>query len=92
MIGADNLTLEQTPAAPGLNFFPVHTYLLAEAGVPILEMAHLDELAGRQALRIRLLRRLHQAARRHRRADAPGRHAACLRSGPTVVGRLWDGP
>jgi kynurenine formamidase len=46
MIGADNLTLEQTPAAEPLNFFPVHTYLLAEAGVPILEMAWLEELAG----------------------------------------------
>jgi kynurenine formamidase len=46
MIGADNLTLEQTPSAHSLNFFPIHTYLLAEAGVPILEMAYLDELAG----------------------------------------------
>jgi kynurenine formamidase len=45
MIGADNLTLEQTPSAHELNFFPVHTYLLAEAGVPILEMAYLEELA-----------------------------------------------
>ena len=44
MIGADNLTLEQTPTADPLNFLPVHTYLLAEAGVPILEMAFLDEL------------------------------------------------
>jgi hypothetical protein len=31
MIGADNLTLEQTPTQDGLNFFPVHTYLLADA-------------------------------------------------------------
>ena len=46
MIGADNLTLEQTPSAHALNFFPVHTYLLAEAGVPILEMAWLEELAA----------------------------------------------
>ncbi len=46
MIGADNLTLEMTPAAEPLNFFPVHTYLLAEAGVPILEMACLDELVA----------------------------------------------
>lgn len=46
MIGADNLTLEQTPSAHPENFFPVHTYLLAEAGIPILEMANLDELAG----------------------------------------------
>jgi len=45
MIGADNLTLEQTPSAHPENFFPVHTYLLAEAGVPILEMAQLEELA-----------------------------------------------
>jgi kynurenine formamidase len=46
MIGADNLTLEQTPAAEPVNFFPVHTYLLAEAGIPILEMAYLEELAA----------------------------------------------
>jgi kynurenine formamidase len=46
MIGADNLTLEQTPSAEPVNFFPVHTYLLAEAGVPILEMAYLDELVA----------------------------------------------
>jgi kynurenine formamidase len=46
MIGADNLTLEQTPSAHPENFFPVHTYLLAEAGVPILEMAQLEELAA----------------------------------------------
>ena len=78
MIGADNLTLEQTPTAPGLNFFPVHTYLLAEAGVPLLEMAQLDELAGRQALRVRFFRRLHQAARRHRRAYAAGGDAAAM--------------
>lgn len=44
-IGADNLTLEQTPSADPRNFLPVHTYLLAEAGVPILEMAYLEELA-----------------------------------------------
>jgi kynurenine formamidase len=48
MIGADNLTLEQTPAVASLNFFPVHTYLLAEAGVPILEMAYLDDLVQEQ--------------------------------------------
>jgi kynurenine formamidase len=45
-IGADNLTLEQTPAADPINFFPVHTYLLAEAGVPIIEIMQLDELAA----------------------------------------------
>ena len=45
-IGADNLTLEQTPAPDPINFFPVHTYLLAEAGVPIIEIMQLDELAA----------------------------------------------
>jgi len=45
MIGADNLTLEQTPSAHELNFLPVHTYLLAEAAVPIMEMANLEELS-----------------------------------------------
>ena len=44
-IGADNLTLEQTPTPDPLNFFPVHTYLLAEAGVPIIEMMDLQKLA-----------------------------------------------
>ena len=48
MIGADNLTLEQTPSAHELNFFPIHTYLLAEAGIPIMEMAWLEELAQEQ--------------------------------------------
>jgi kynurenine formamidase len=46
MIGADNLTLEQTPSTEEGNYLPVHCYLFAEAGVPILEMAQLDELAA----------------------------------------------
>jgi kynurenine formamidase len=46
MIGADNLTLEQTPSTEPGNYLPVHCYLLAEAGVPIMEMAQLDELSA----------------------------------------------
>ncbi|WP_158800809.1 cyclase family protein [Acidisoma sp. S159] len=46
MIGADNLTLEQVPSTEPGNYLPVHCYLLAEAGVPILEMAQLDELSA----------------------------------------------
>jgi kynurenine formamidase len=46
MIGADNLTLEQTPSSEPGNYLPVHCYLFAEAGVPILEMAQLDELSA----------------------------------------------
>lgn len=45
MIGADNIALEHTPSADPDNWLPVHTYLLAEAGVPILEVVHLEELA-----------------------------------------------
>lgn len=46
MIGADNHSLEQVPSADPENWQVVHTYLLAEAGVPILEMANLEELAA----------------------------------------------
>jgi kynurenine formamidase len=45
VIGADNHCLEQTPSADPENPQVVHTYLLAEAGVPILEIANLEELA-----------------------------------------------
>jgi kynurenine formamidase len=46
MIGADNVGLEAIPASPGESFQAVHTYLLAEAGVPILEVVRRDELAA----------------------------------------------
>ncbi len=45
MIGADNHSLEQAPSADPENWQVVHTYLLCEAGVPILEIANLEELA-----------------------------------------------
>lgn len=45
MVGADNIALEHLPSADLENWLPVHTYLLAEAGVPILEVVHLEELA-----------------------------------------------
>ena len=46
MIGADNLTLERVPTLDPDNWLPVHTYLLAEAAVVIMEMAFLDEIAA----------------------------------------------
>jgi kynurenine formamidase len=46
MIGADNLTLEQIPSTEPGNYLPVHCYMLAEAGVTIMEMAQLEELAA----------------------------------------------
>jgi kynurenine formamidase len=44
-IGSDNLTLEQYPTAEGNIWPPVHGYLLAEAGIPIMEVVDLEELA-----------------------------------------------
>lgn len=45
-IGGDTLTLEQIPSADPENWMVVHTYLLAEAGVPIMEVVDLEALAG----------------------------------------------
>jgi kynurenine formamidase len=46
VIGSDNQALEQMPSADPENWQVVHTYLLAEAGVPIIEVANLEELAA----------------------------------------------
>jgi kynurenine formamidase len=46
LIGSDNLALEQVPADDSESWLPVHTYLLAEAGVPIMEVANLEELSA----------------------------------------------
>lgn len=45
VIGADNLALEHYPGADPENWDVVHTYLFAEAGVPIMEVVNLEELA-----------------------------------------------
>lgn len=45
VIGADNLSLETFPSQAEGDWVPVHTYLLAHKGIPIIEMAVLDELA-----------------------------------------------
>jgi len=44
-IGADNIGIEQQPAPVGQIWPPVHSYLLAEAGVPMIEVLDLEELA-----------------------------------------------
>lgn len=44
-IGADNIALEQLPSADPDNWMAVHTYLLAEAGVPIIEVLDLEQLS-----------------------------------------------
>jgi kynurenine formamidase len=45
VIGGDNLSLEHFPVERTDNWIPVHTYLLAQRGVPIIEVANLEELA-----------------------------------------------
>src|SRR5699024_9729598 len=45
IIGADNIALEQNPSPEEDNYFPVHTYLFSEVGVPIIELLNLEELA-----------------------------------------------
>lgn len=45
VIGADNLSLEAFPSETEANYIPMHTYLLAQHGVPILELVALDGLS-----------------------------------------------
>jgi kynurenine formamidase len=44
-IGGDNLSLEHFPVHGDDNWIPVHSFLLAQRGVPIIEVAYLEELA-----------------------------------------------
>jgi kynurenine formamidase len=46
VIGADNLSFEAFPSEIEGNYVPVHTYLLAQHGVPILELVDLEALAS----------------------------------------------
>lgn len=46
VIGSDNSALEQMPAQDDENWQVVHTYLLGEAGVPIMELVDLQQLAA----------------------------------------------
>ena len=45
VVGADNLSFEAFPAELDTDYVPVHTYLLAEQGAPILELVYLEELS-----------------------------------------------
>ena len=44
-LGADNLSLETFPVETKDNWVPVHTYLLAERGVPFMEVVNLEAIA-----------------------------------------------
>ncbi len=45
IVGADNLSFEAFPSEVEANYVPVHTYLLAQQGTPILELVYLEELS-----------------------------------------------
>ncbi len=45
IVGADNLSLEAFPSELEDDYVPVHTYLLAEQGTPILELVYLEDLS-----------------------------------------------
>ena len=46
VIGADNEAVEVTPSPDPENWLPVHCHLLAEAGVPQMEILNLEELSA----------------------------------------------
>ena len=46
VIGLDNLTFEAIPSEREDDYVPVHTYLLAQQGAPILELVYLEELSN----------------------------------------------
>jgi kynurenine formamidase len=46
VIGGDNIGLEQFPSVDPENWVPVHTYLLVEAGVAIMEVVDCEEIAA----------------------------------------------
>jgi hypothetical protein len=45
VLGADNLAVERFPSSDPENFVPVHSYLLVERGVSIIEALWLEDLS-----------------------------------------------
>lgn len=48
VVGADNLSFEAFPSELADDYVPLHTYLLAEQGAPIMELVYLEDLARDQ--------------------------------------------
>ncbi|MEJ8569233.1 cyclase family protein [Elongatibacter sediminis] len=46
VVGADNLSFESFPSELKTDYVPVHTYLLAQQGAPILELVYLEALSA----------------------------------------------
>lgn len=45
IVGADNLSFEAFPSEVETNYVPVHSYLLAQQGTPIMELVYLEALS-----------------------------------------------
>lgn len=45
IVGADNISFEAFPSEVETNYVPVHSYLLAEQGTPIMELIYLEQLS-----------------------------------------------
>ncbi|MGD8812460.1 MAG: cyclase family protein [Thioalkalispiraceae bacterium] len=45
IVGADNLSFEAFPSQVEHNYVPVHSYLLAQQGTPIMELVYLEDLS-----------------------------------------------
>jgi kynurenine formamidase len=45
VVGADNLSFEAFPSETKNNYVPVHSYLLAQQGTPIMELVYLEALS-----------------------------------------------
>lgn len=46
MIGADNMGFEQMPSTDSVNWQVVHTFLLSQSGIPIIELVNMEELSA----------------------------------------------
>jgi kynurenine formamidase len=62
VVGSDTFCLEQMPTADPENWQVVHTYLLAEAGVSIMEIVNLEEIAAEWLYEFVFLARLYGCA------------------------------
>ena len=65
-IGSDSLSLEVVPNPDPEKFLPVHSYMFATAGAPIIEVLRPARGVRREAVRVRLPRLPAQAPRRDR--------------------------
>ena len=48
VVGGDNVGVEQLPSAIPDDWIPVHSYLLAECGVAIMEVVNCEELSEQE--------------------------------------------